>query len=131
MRKKFAAILVGIVICISTAAVFLIRSVNHMKWLDYTPSEIRELALGVESFRDENGEYPADLSKIADENGTSSARNIARLLNGVSGNRYGYHSVSNGFVISAAKSSGLFSRSESIETQFETGNLFNDKRQSR
>ena len=128
MKKQLLTKVVVVIVCVLGGVVFLMRGLNHMKWLDYTPSEIRDLALSVESFRDETGAYPKELSQLADENGPPSSRRIAHLLKGVSGNQYHYYSTSNGFVISAIKSPSIFSRSEFVESRFQTGNLFNDKK---
>jgi len=107
--------------------VALVRSVNHMKWIDYTPTEIHQIALSIESFMDLNGRYPTNLLELkADKNAPPNGA-VLQLLDGISGNDFEYRNLSNGFVLVAAKAPALFSPSERITNRFQAADPFGNE----
>jgi hypothetical protein len=119
--KRAAVTLVLALLC-SGVVVSVIRGISHMSWVDYTPSEIRTLAVAVETYKQENGYYPQSLAGLKTLD-IYEKQHILRILDGANGKQYGYKVLTNGFVISARKGPGLFSRAETMSRYFETGKV--------
>jgi hypothetical protein len=124
MRK---AICVAVICLLCGGGISLVRSVNHMKWVDYTTSEIHQIALSIESFKDLNGKYPTNLFELKADKNAPVGGAVLQLLNGVSGNHYEYHGLSNGFVLAATKSPSLFSPSERMTNWFQGDDPFSNE----
>jgi hypothetical protein len=90
-----------------------------MKWNDYTPGELNHLATLVKLYKDENEEYPKNLTNIIGIEKLDSGE-FTRLLLLDHGNhkRYQLSISTNGFYLSATLPSGLLNPSETMTKFF-------------
>lgn len=116
-----AGVLLGL--CLIAAAV--VRDVKYMIWVDYTPGEIKRLAVAIQEFHRENGFYPTQFSELFTTPTSHDDAYLKRILAGQTlGNQYNFKVVTNGFVITAKKSAGLFSKRAVMEKHYEIGRNF-------
>ncbi len=95
-----------------------------MSWTDYSPSQIKALAIGVEIYKERSGAYPKALSALKDLD-VENKKYLLSLLDGSNGTRYGYRVLDKGFGICAVRTGNIFSKSEAMSNYFVADKLFN------
>lgn len=128
MKNVKTALAIVLVLVLGYFVISMSRGTAHMSWEAQMPSQINALAVCVEMYRTENGNYPVVLNDLKRAVILQGDHELMELLAGRRGGEFGYQVVSNGFIIAASRDGGLFTPSEVMTKKFVEGEALNERK---
>jgi hypothetical protein len=124
MKRFICFAVTAVIIACLAIAVAVLRGINHMSWGDYTPSQIKTLAIDLEIYKERSGNYSSTLAALKDLD-VEGKDYLRMLLSGSNGTRFSLTVMDKGFGICAVRTATMLSQYESMSNYFVAGTLFN------
>ena len=122
MRQCFiGSAIVGALFVGAFVAREMVADGSSMAWRDVTESNIRNLAMFVEVYRDEHGHYPSSLSELVKEPDSPGKNLVPLLLSGQADGEYHYQPSSNGFLITVTRNGNWLSKNDKMQKHYGVG----------
>ena len=124
MRTVFKVIAISLILFVAICFCFALRDAKRMARWDWTQSNLRLLAVSIETYKDDHTNYPASMTElIAGLSPRDKADFDGRVLNNKLHDKYDFILLTNGYLVTVIDSESWFIKRERIEKLFGFGEV--------